>query len=69
MLGVTPSDAVMIGDSSWDSEAAANAGCEFVGVAATDAGMSRFGKDLPTAPDLVEALDLGSRQGGAVQGR
>jgi len=56
MLGVAPIDAVMIGDSSWDSEAAANAGCGFVGVAATRTGTARWGRGVATADDLVAAL-------------
>ena len=32
LLGVSPSDAVMIGDSTWDAEAALTAGAWFVGV-------------------------------------
>ena len=58
MLGVAPADAVMIGDSSWDADAAADAGCGFVGVPATEAGTSCFGNDVATAPDLVAALDI-----------
>lgn len=56
LLGVAPSEAVMIGDSSWDSEAAANAGCGFVGVAATSTGPFRWGSGVATAPDLVGAI-------------
>lgn len=59
LLGVVPSDVVMIGDSSWDSEAAANAGCGFVGVAATRTGPSRWGSGVATADDLVAALGSG----------
>jgi phosphoglycolate phosphatase len=38
-LGVTPVDAVMIGDSSWDLEAARAAGTGFVGVPVTPGAM------------------------------
>jgi len=62
LLGVPPADAVMIGDSTWDAEAAAGAGCGFVGVAATEAGASRFGSDVRTAPDLVAALEVATRR-------
>jgi phosphoglycolate phosphatase-like HAD superfamily hydrolase len=48
----------MVGDSTWDAEAAVKAGCGFVGVAATEAGVSRFGSDVQAAPDLVAALGL-----------
>ena len=61
LLRVDPADAVMIGDSSWDSEAAANAGCGFVGVAATRTGPSRWGSGVATGDDLVDALDVASR--------
>ncbi len=61
LLGVAPSDSVMIGDSTWDSEAVADAGCGFVGVAATAAGASRFGSRVATAVDLVAALDIAGR--------
>ena len=61
LLGVAPSDAVMIGDSSWDAEAASNAGCGFVGVAATRTGVSHFGSGVATADDPVGALGIASR--------
>ena len=61
LLGVAPSRAVMIGDSTWDAEAAANAGCGFVGVAATEDGAARFGPGAITGGDLVVALELASR--------
>lgn len=63
LLGVDASDTVMIGDSTWDAEAARGAGCRFVGVAATTAGLSRFGKGVLTAPDLVAALELAGPPG------
>lgn len=56
LLGVAPSDAVMVGDSSWDSEAAANAGCGFVGVAATSTGPSRWRSGVAVARDLSSAV-------------
>ncbi|MDE0375085.1 MAG: HAD hydrolase-like protein [bacterium] len=58
LLGATPSRTVMIGDSTWDREAAAKAGCGFVGVAATEDGATRFGEGVITGRDLVEALEL-----------
>lgn len=64
LLGVSPSDAVMIGDSSWDAQAAANAGCAFVGVAATSDGISRFDPGVRSADDLLKALErAGLREG------
>lgn len=39
VLGVEPSEAVMIGDSSWDAEAARRAGVAFVGVPSGPAGL------------------------------
>ena len=61
LLGVAPSETVMIGDSSWDAEAAVHAGCRFVGVAATKSGIARFGKEIATASNLVEAIRMASR--------
>lgn len=61
LLGVPPSRTVMIGDSTWDAEAAANAGCGFVGVAATPDGATRFGSGATTGEDLVVALELARR--------
>lgn len=61
LLGVAPSRTVMIGDSTWDAEAAAGAGCGFVGVAATEDGAARFGRGVITGGDLVVALELAGR--------
>lgn len=61
LLDVAPSRTVMIGDSTWDAEAAANAGCGFVGVAATRDGATRFGSEVTTGGDLVVALELARR--------
>lgn len=61
LLDVAPSVTVMIGDSTWDAEAAAGAGCGFVGVAATPDGANRFGRGAITGGDLVVALDLARR--------
>ena len=57
-LEVEPSRTVMIGDSTWDAEAAGQAGCGFVGVAATAEGQERFASGAITGSDLVEALEL-----------
>ncbi|MCY3540239.1 MAG: HAD hydrolase-like protein [bacterium] len=64
LLEIGTSETVMIGDSSWDAEAAAHAGCRFVGVAATKAGIDRFGKEIATASNLVEAIRMASRDEG-----
>ena len=61
LLYVAPSRTVMIGDSTWDAEAAAKAGCGFVGVAATQDGATRFGSGVTTGSDLVVALELARR--------
>lgn len=58
LLEGEPSRTVMIGDSTWDAEAAGRAGCGFVGVAATEDGATRFGRGVITGRDLVEALEL-----------
>ena len=60
-LEVEPSRTVMIGDSTWDAEAAGQAGCGFVGVAATEDGATRFGSGVVTGDDLVVALELSTR--------
>ncbi len=50
-LGADPAQAVMVGDSSWDREAAEAAGTAFVGVSSSD-----FGDDVPVAADLEDLL-------------
>ena len=54
-LGVSPDDAVMIGDSTWDLEAARAAGCRFVGVPVTAEAMPR---GTTVASDLLAAIRL-----------
>jgi len=53
LVGVAVSACTMVGDSSWDHEAAVAAGAGFVGVGSTD-----FPPGVPVAADLVEALSL-----------
>lgn len=55
LIGASPTDTVMIGDSSWDAEAAAAANCRFVGV--LNGGSPGFAAGTETAPDLGRALD------------
>lgn len=55
-LGVEPPQSVMIGDSTWDEEAAIGAGCRFVGV--TNGGPSEFSAGAVVAGDLLEAVEL-----------
>lgn len=52
-LDVDPSEAVMIGDSSWDAEAARRAGVAFVGVPSGPAGLEDVELQEPT---FVEAV-------------
>ena len=52
-IGVAVEECVMIGDSSWDAAAAADAGAAFIGVPATQGA---FGPDTSVAPDLVAAV-------------
>jgi phosphoglycolate phosphatase-like HAD superfamily hydrolase len=52
-LGASPGESVMIGDSTWDAEAARRAGVGFVGVPA-----DAFDDGTRTAPTLADALDL-----------
>ncbi|MEA2057674.1 MAG: HAD hydrolase-like protein [Actinomycetota bacterium] len=53
LLDCRPREAVMIGDSSWDREAAVAAGIEFIGVGDAD-----FGPDVLVASGLLGVLDL-----------
>lgn len=52
-LGVTPDRAVMIGDATWDEEAARRAGTGFIGVPSSSAG---FPAGVPVAANLGEAV-------------
>lgn len=52
-LGAAPRDATMIGDATWDQEAAARAGAAFIGVPSTLAG---FAPGVPVARTFVEAV-------------
>jgi phosphoglycolate phosphatase-like HAD superfamily hydrolase len=53
-LGVAPEDAVMVGDSSWDAQAAERAGVAFVGVPSTPGGLSDVAVTVPTFADAIE---------------
>ena len=52
-LGVPASSCVMIGDSSWDCVAAADAGMPFIGVPASPGA---FGADVEVADSLLDAI-------------
>jgi len=52
-LGVPIGECVMIGDSSWDHAAAADAGAAFIGVPVT---AKAFTPEVPTAADLLSAI-------------
>jgi HAD superfamily hydrolase (TIGR01509 family) len=56
LLGVPPFDAVMLGDSTWDSGAASAAGARFVGI--TNGRPSEFEAGTIVARDLEEASQL-----------
>jgi HAD superfamily hydrolase (TIGR01509 family) len=60
-LGVAAGDAVFIGDSSWDAQAARAAGVQFVGV--TNDGVSALPPDVEACPNLHAAVTaaLGDR--------
>ena len=53
-LGIPVAECVMIGDSSWDCAAAADAGAAFVGVPQTAAA---FGPEVEVAQSLVAAVE------------
>ena len=55
-LALDPGDCVFLGDSSWDEQAAAAAGCDFVGI--TNGAPSVFSAEARLAGDLEEALGL-----------
>ena len=55
-LGVPPARTTMLGDSTWDAEAADAAGCRFVGI--TNGGRSEFPATVVVAANLVEAVAL-----------
>jgi phosphoglycolate phosphatase len=52
-LGGRIADATMVGDASWDQEAAARAGASFVGVPSSPAG---FAPGVPVARTFAEAV-------------
>jgi phosphoglycolate phosphatase len=54
-LGAAPGWATMIGDATWDQEAAARAGAAFVGVPSAAPG---FAPGVPVAGTFVEAVQL-----------
>lgn len=55
LLGVTPGDTVMVGDSTWDLRAAESAGVGFIGV--TNHRQSEFPEDTELVADLGELVD------------
>ena len=57
-LGIAPADAVMIGDSSWDAQAAERAGVPFIGVPSTPGGLV---PPLVLEPSFADAVDLALR--------
>lgn len=56
MLGVATGAAVMVGDSTWDAEAARRAGCGFIGV--TNGAEDEFPPEVRAAPTVDAAVDL-----------
>lgn len=53
-LGADPARATMVGDSSWDQEAASRAGTAFVGVPSSATG---FAPGVPQAPTFAAAVE------------
>lgn len=56
LLGVDPSETVMIGDSAWDAAAAEAAGSRFIGV--TNGRVFEFAPDFETANTVDAAVGL-----------
>jgi phosphoglycolate phosphatase-like HAD superfamily hydrolase len=56
LLGMAPAKVVMIGDSTWDREAALAAGADFIGL--TNGKPSEFPEGTPLATSLLDALRL-----------
>ena len=56
LLGVSPAEATMVGDSTWDEAAARTAGITFVGV--TNGGPSEFPAGVPTIKTLAELSNV-----------
>lgn len=55
LLDADPSEAVMVGDSTWDLRAAKSAGAGFIGV--TNQLYSEFPESIPVISDLTELVD------------
>jgi phosphoglycolate phosphatase-like HAD superfamily hydrolase len=62
LLGVDPTSAVMIGDSSWDGQAALAAGAGFIGVPPGGFDESMRSR-IHTAPTMADALAVLGLQG------
>jgi phosphoglycolate phosphatase-like HAD superfamily hydrolase len=58
LLGAGPGGAVMVGDSSWDAAAAADAGVAFVGVHSGPAEFADSFPDVPVRATLADVLEL-----------
>ena len=56
-LGGEPADAVMIGDSSWDAEAATRAGVSFIGVPSSPGSLSGSTCEATLADAVARALN------------
>jgi HAD superfamily hydrolase (TIGR01549 family) len=56
LLGVAPAAVAMLGDSTWDREAALAAGADFIGL--TNGKASEFPEGTPLATSLVDGLRL-----------
>ena len=52
-LGTRPEHAIMIGDATWDQEAAARAGADFIGVPSSPAS---FAAEVAVAPTFASAI-------------
>ena len=59
LLGVEPTDATMIGDATWDQEAASRAGAAFVGVPSSAAGFPAGVRVAGTFADALRVVAAG----------
>jgi phosphoglycolate phosphatase-like HAD superfamily hydrolase len=62
-LGLSGSPATMVGDSTWDATAAADAGVDFVGVHVPPSEFAAIDPPVPACETLLEVLAVLDHQG------